>query len=528
MPTNTSKPLIPPELLDQLRTDPTLAVDTTMSTTPKWHKIRTNLVKMFTPGNMTADDILALEGGIRPSIPQHNPFTPADARTWLHYAAHMGSPCVALEIIRLGGTIDLKDAHGYTPLALGMWVMASYAVANIGRRRGVSWCSGADPVAAERMAARTRWVCRLLVEQHADVNVVVDDMAPLEYACFVQDWEMIELLLTHGADAGRRDSQGRLPMDRLSGARADKKRFLKLVAETKGRPRPARPCPCWSGKALAACHAAGPQPYPAEYTCRCGSGKPYARCCTKRGIEYWEEWDEKDQWIRNSERKRIKLKMKAGSMDPADVLRMQANMGRLQQDAAYQADLRRLGPQGAQAMFDDYFGKIVRLVREEMVPRGVVDPAFAYAMPKTQMLPLPKGRSFCSKQDGTELATAWNAAVDAYIVEVTDARPRAEIERAAKINTYCGALFRRCEGAGCGRLEGRDVERLKLIEGVGKAVYCGRACQASAWKKHKEACEMGAGVEQMLPSQTAIQESLMPGLWKQALRASENLLSGTA
>jgi len=60
------------------------------------------------------------------------------------------------------------------------------------------------------------------------------------------------------------------------------------------------------------------------------------------------------------------------------------------------------------------------------------------------------------------MQTRWNTLVDAYILESGDPRPPKEIERAAKIGTWGGALFRVCEGVECGKAEGREIENLKL------------------------------------------------------------------
>lgn len=52
------------------------------------------------------------------------------------------------------------------------------------------------------------------------------------------------------------------------------------------------------------------------------------------------------------------------------------------------------------------------------------------------------------------IQTDWNELVDAYIEQGNDSRSKEEIERAAKIGSGNGALFRACEGENC-----RNVER---------------------------------------------------------------------
>jgi hypothetical protein len=50
----------------------------------------------------------------------------------------------------------------------------------------------------------------------------------------------------------------------------------------------------------------------------------------------------------------------------------------------------------------------------------------------------------------------WNAVVDQYILTASDEkRSKVEIERAAKIGSSNGALYRHCEGQGCDKMEGQ-------------------------------------------------------------------------
>ena len=56
---------------------------------------------------------------------------------------------------------------------------------------------------------------------------------------------------------------------------------------------------------------------------------------------------------------------------------------------------------------------------------------------------------------------AWNLAVDEYIDQGIDKRPRIDIERAAKIGPSHGALHLRCEHEECGKMQGRDVPTLR-------------------------------------------------------------------
>ena len=50
----------------------------------------------------------------------------------------------------------------------------------------------------------------------------------------------------------------------------------------------------------------------------------------------------------------------------------------------------------------------------------------------------------------------WNKLIDDYIDQGVDSRPREEIEKAAKVGSGNGALFRTCEGVQCGNDESKD------------------------------------------------------------------------
>lgn len=58
----------------------------------------------------------------------------------------------------------------------------------------------------------------------------------------------------------------------------------------------------------------------------------------------------------------------------------------------------------------------------------------------------------------------WNAAIDEYINSGVDSRPKAEIERQAKVGTWGGAFVRQCESEVC--------ENLETDPGVAKMMQC--------------------------------------------------------
>lgn len=85
----------------------------------------------------------------------------------------------------------------------------------------------------------------------------------------------------------------------------------------------------------------------------------------------------------------------------------------------------------------------------------------------------PIGRSY-SKASAATQQERWNRAVDDYIANEDDPRSKEEIERAAKVGSYLGALIRVCEAVGCEKVERKDVEALKLC------TRCKRVCSASS------------------------------------------------
>ena len=55
----------------------------------------------------------------------------------------------------------------------------------------------------------------------------------------------------------------------------------------------------------------------------------------------------------------------------------------------------------------------------------------------------------------------WNSAVDEYIASGVDDRPVWEIEAGAKLGVNGGPLYKWCEEKGCGKREGKDVDKVK-------------------------------------------------------------------
>jgi hypothetical protein len=119
----------------------------------------------------------------------------------------------------------------------------------------------------------------------------------------------------------------------------------------------------------------------------------------------------------------------------------------------------------------------------EMVRLNKVDPAFAFGMtnlrfplyvpPKKEKshsfqietsICRPANREAAIKHIRKAYQLNWNTAIDEYIDSGVDPRPKAEIERQAKIGTWGGAFIRECENQRCVKLE--------TDSGVDKMMQC--------------------------------------------------------
>jgi hypothetical protein len=257
-------------------------------------------------------------------------FTKEAKRTHLHYHAVEGDVLSVSELITFGATPGMADSDGTTPLHLVGHEMAMVKNPLV----TVIKVDGSGLTNKRRLYARLAWVLRILVEQHANVNIMIGVDSLLNLACSWKDWDIISLLLKHGATP----SPGSASRFTFS---TDKKRFSDLVKSFGGRPRPARICPCWSGKTVLECHGKSSLPYPLKYMCVCGSTKTYERCCHKRGKFVSEKWDHASQ-----------------------------------RNLLTYDDVRPIPP-SAQHKY-----------AAELLEKGVIDPAFAYAMGKTEFLPM--------------------------------------------------------------------------------------------------------------------------------------------
>jgi len=338
-------------------------------------------------------------------------FTDRAKRTYLHYYAREGDVLAVSELIVLGANPNKADTDGITPLHLVFLELSMVKNPLVAIVKAD--LSGLMDV--KRLYARLSWVVHILVEQHANVNIKVGQNSILDLSCNWRDWDLITLLLKHGANP----SPNSMPP---FASTTDKKRFLDLVKAS--GPRPARVCPCLSGKTVPHCHGKEPIPYPLKYMCVCGSTKLYERCCYKRGKFVSEKWDDASQ--------RVTLSYDNTNPLPTNIQHKLA---------------------------------------AELLSKGLIDPAFGYAMGIAEFLPMylchlfnryiywlnhltcrPDGRA-SSRSLRDDLQSTWNLLVDNYIALGTDSRPRDVIERKAKIGSGNGALYRICEKVDCQKVE---------------------------------------------------------------------------
>ncbi|KZT01523.1 uncharacterized protein LAESUDRAFT_459678 [Laetiporus sulphureus 93-53] len=232
------------------------------------------------------------------------------------------------------------------------------------------------PRAGKRDAVSRRVVriATTLVEQHADVNVVMDGCSPLTYACQALQWPLIELLLLHGARLPSRQPSGLF--DGLS-SRSDSSRFAALVKKIGPVPsRPPRPCPCWSGKPLSKCHAADQHLYPAHFFCPCGSRKSYGYCCSRREFQTYEAW--------HTGLERIEIRTERPSLDlPAVRVLAQIPNAKELSGMMYNFDGFMNLPPGYQEQ-----NKRMRCaMADRLLALRAVDPGYAYAMKEVDFIP---------------------------------------------------------------------------------------------------------------------------------------------
>ncbi|PCH42474.1 hypothetical protein WOLCODRAFT_71695 [Wolfiporia cocos MD-104 SS10] len=472
----------------------------------------TSILGPDTEVNDYVPDSTAVTLDVRPKMSSLYKCGTSRQKTWLHYAAWMGDVPLAHECVRLGVTIDRKDQEGATALFLACDRMLLCAI--IGRQvdmiegdnrdiLGFTELISCSPDQLQNQQWRCGRIAEMLVWQHANVNVKVGNMTPLQIACRLHDWPFVETLLSHGADPTICGTDVLLSYCHTPGTRLRLRQLLSAYTPNVGRARPERLCPCWSSKTLKDCHNSGTaQPFPPYFLCRCGSRKCFSKCCSRRGIRLIDQWDHPTQCIRTDAT--VTATISFSSPDVCDTFdQFQQYLRRYEDDK--KAELGRGQIRHMERITDKLLGQ-KRLSIAYWFAMRTLAPFFAMPFDCT----MPK---FACK----DLMSKWNAAVDQYIGLGTDGQSRAAIELEAKIGLDGGPVHKHCEATGCGNVDGVGGTTLKCCGACKRIMYCSARCQTADWVQHKRHCKDGKQVLQMLPSQRALKEEIIQTV-EEALR----------
>ncbi|KZP00397.1 ankyrin [Calocera viscosa TUFC12733] len=427
-----------------------------------------------------------------------------DHRPVLHIAASAADYLMTCELLRLGADPNVVDESGSTALLVILRTLVQHKDITNGSIGQLM--RGQLPDFEERLL-RLPAVARILIEHDADINFEGKEGAtPLSLACAACDFDLVELLLRHGArPATAFKVTGYFdPLPRLSAG--DRSRFRELVEKVKKErgldaTRPPRPCPCFSGKPLLLCHYLGEHAYPPEFLCPCGSQKTHQACCALvDGMTVIEKWVEEDGWgfIGHAMSRAFYC---SGSQDPTEIARMLKKFQKLRQEEKCKEPMP-----GNDDQRKEICDKIMRRL-EELCQDGRIDPGFLYAVRRVRFIPMTPNVDMPKAESGKR-TEEWNAAIDHYIAHGRNTRLPQELEEQLKIGKDGGAFFRTCDG-GCGNKEHIHTPKLKRCSKCKIAVYCSEACQKTDWSKHKKKCGDMSADPQPIPSQVAVENHIL-------------------
>ncbi|KAH6914952.1 hypothetical protein BKA70DRAFT_560508 [Coprinopsis sp. MPI-PUGE-AT-0042] len=518
-------PCLPEEFIRNLKNDPSALFERSYILEPQLETFRTEALKlgkdrtpMEIPLVMERPDISFFRSIFRNFPPafqqlenmnhECDSFLQEDNKTFLHLAAGKGDVPLAYEMVRMGTNLEHKDRNGATALfiaALKIAVLTSIMdlVEILPPINCVPLPETLQRAHIQKLIACHTRIATMLIEQHADVNVLAFDVSPLSLAAQSGSWALVELLLRHGADRTHED-------DIHFSNTTDKSRYSSLLAMTTAEDaRPPRPCPCWSGKLLRDCHDTPgvEHPWPSHFLCSCGRKKVFSECCGKRGLKVLERWDPEDKWIMPSTQHQVVI-------DAASMVNeyISPEMRPFFQDALSGAldDMMSTVGDGLSGYelgkeLEDFtknraaiFKQMAALTQRE----HCFDDAFWYALDKTDFFPRPsQWEKLFSKVECRKMMDEWNAAVDEYMRTDGRFRDRFTVEYEAKIGMDGGPLYKICSAEDCGSIEKYHVPALMKCSGCGLARYCSKDCQRKSWKSHKNDCKAGTVQPQQSTSQ---------------------------
>ncbi|KAJ6520224.1 hypothetical protein C8R45DRAFT_954352 [Mycena sanguinolenta] len=129
--------------------------------------------------------------------------------SFLHLAVDITDPPFACEMLRHGTPIGQKNGRGQTPLLHALErlseLRAILKISNISIPSLQEFQYKAQLVNSNAIN-RVLYIVRVLIAQHADVNSTGTwkggkVVSSLHYACNMNDWDLVTLLLEHGAQS---------------------------------------------------------------------------------------------------------------------------------------------------------------------------------------------------------------------------------------------------------------------------------------------------------------------------------------
>lgn len=171
----------------------------------------------------------------------------------------------------------------------------------------------------------------------------------------------------------------------------DRPAFRHLVLQYAKKPRPARICPCWSGKPLDKCHrkkTGSGESYPTYFRCICGSGRPYSVCsCSKRSMQISERYREEEHRIVAQFDRDVPFHPSIlGERYPLKTDPVSRAMMELLEGLYPLLGVERPTTPEAIAKHEEGLQRI-RKMADELVVKGEVDPAYAYALHRAPFSP---------------------------------------------------------------------------------------------------------------------------------------------
>ena len=220
---------------------------------------------------------------------------------------------------------------------------------------------------------RLAYIIKILLEQYADVNITRDGTTFLHQLCSIGNLELVELFLQHGCTSTNR--KGKRPID-LLWSEEDRAQYRDLVRKYTNNGehiRPPRSCPCMSGSPQEKCHGyLNAVSYPSHFYCICGSKKSYASCnCSRQNLSIVEVWDDELGGIRSlyitewEEERAHRLALQKQNLEKK-VLSNRPKRKKVDEEKTRQSTIKYV---------------------EELADKGLVDPAFAFALKHTGDLP---------------------------------------------------------------------------------------------------------------------------------------------